>query len=68
MYRTLHGNIKQEHLTLHRGGEEVGQERCSEGVPEEVTYMLRHLIRGSQHNQTQCPLCYKYFIAFSLLS
>ena len=40
-----------------RGG--VGQVRCSEGAPEEVTYMLRHLIRGSQLNQTQCPLCYK---------
>ena len=68
MCRTLHGNIKQEHLTLHRGGEEVGQVRCSEGAPEEVTYMLKRIISGSQLNQTQGPLCYKYCIAFSLLS
>ena len=68
MYKTLHGNIKQECLTLHRGREEVGQVRCSEGAPEEVTYVLRHLIGGSQPDQTQCPLYYKCYIAFSLLS
>ena len=66
MYKTLHGNIKQECLTLQRGGEEVGQVRFSEGAPEEVTYVLRHLIGGSQPDQ--CPLYYKCYIAFSVLS
>lgn len=53
MHRPLHGNTKQEHLTLHRGGEETDRVECGEGVPEEVAYTLRHLISGSQYNQTQ---------------